>query len=78
MSTPKKQKLISNSKELKSVNENLYDEFYIQELEERLETDPMLSSAFFGTLGSETDVSQDFDSRRLCGEFSFCFINIKR
>jgi hypothetical protein len=33
--------------ELTPLNQKLYNEFSIQELEERLETDPMLFSSFF-------------------------------
>ena len=33
---------------LTPLNEKLYSEFSLQELEERLETDPLLLSSFFG------------------------------
>lgn len=38
---------MKKEKELISLNEKLYDEFYVQELEARLETDPLLVGGLF-------------------------------
>ncbi|MDR1181733.1 MAG: hypothetical protein LBL13_07125 [Bacteroidales bacterium] len=39
--------------ELKSLNENLYDEFFVQELESRLETDPLAVGGLMDIFSSQ-------------------------
>lgn len=39
--------------ELDSLNEKLYDDFYLEKLEKRLETDPLLHSGLFGMLSDD-------------------------
>ncbi|WP_065220148.1 MULTISPECIES: hypothetical protein [Butyricimonas] len=52
--------------EIESLNDQLYDEFYVQELEERLETDPLLVG---GLLDFFSDVESDgSDLLRGCQE----------
>lgn len=70
MSTKKEDR--RNSKELKSLNENLYDEFYVQKLEKRLETDPLLLNGFFGSVNNHP-ISENGFCSPICGEFN-CLI----
>lgn len=53
-----------NKNEIQSLNENLNTEFYINELEQRLETDPML-------LGNPADASIQLAADTDC--FTLCF-----
>jgi len=43
--------------ELVSLNENLYDEFYLEELESRLETDPFTVGGLIDFFSSSEDAS---------------------
>lgn len=70
MSTKKED--LRSSKELNSLNENLYDEFYVQRLEKRLETDPLLLNGFFGSVDDQAMTGDGFCSP-ICSEFS-CLI----
>jgi hypothetical protein len=45
--------VIKEPSEMVSLNERLYDEFFIQELEMRLETDPLLLGEFLGIFNGE-------------------------
>ncbi len=61
--------------ELVSLNDKLYDEFYLQELEERLETDPLLIG---GLLDLFSDTQGDMSIERCvnqCNEQSICIPN---
>jgi hypothetical protein len=44
------------SGELISLNEQLYDEFFVQELESRLETDPLMVGELLDPLTSDSDL----------------------
>ncbi|MDR1898243.1 MAG: hypothetical protein LBR10_15810 [Prevotellaceae bacterium] len=44
--------------ELMSLNENLYDEFYIQELEYRLETDPLAMGGILEMFNQDINITQ--------------------
>lgn len=50
--------------ELVSLNDELYDNFFVQELEERLETDPLM-------IGGMLDLVNQQDASAAAG---FCFI----
>ncbi len=66
--------------EINSLNDNLFDEFYIQELESRFETDPL---TIFGisdfTVGSDDDIATPLGCFVNSGEVSCgadCTINV--
>lgn len=52
--------------EMKSLNEDLVTEFVIKELEERLETDPML-------FGTPLDASMQVSTNAGCFDCTMCF-----
>lgn len=63
--------------EIVPMNDNLYDEFLVQELETRLETDPLLSGGIIGLPdGDIGDAAEDFCVIH-CGEHSGCMIKFK-
>lgn len=46
-----------NKREMESMNENLYDDFFVNEIENRLETDPLAINGLFNfSHTSENDV----------------------
>lgn len=47
--------------ELKSMNDRIYDEFYIQQLESRLETDPLMAGGLFDFMSVHTQASPDIE-----------------
>ncbi|MDR1227227.1 MAG: hypothetical protein LBK47_10090 [Prevotellaceae bacterium] len=70
MSNPKFKKQ-EESGELISLNEQLYDEFFVQELESRLETDPLMVGGLLDSLTSDSDlVAGCFCDPVYCGSFS--------
>jgi hypothetical protein len=46
--------------EIKSLNENLYDEFFVKELEIRLETDPLGVGGLVDLFDSQSELSGCF------------------
>jgi hypothetical protein len=64
--------------ELKSLNERLYDDFFVQELDSRLETDPLMTGGLFDLFDPQ-DPSQSAGCLEECIEYtetcaSDCFI----
>lgn len=61
--------------ELVSLNDKLYDEFYVQELEERLETDPLIVGGLLDLFTDSTDSTNEL-SRSVgedpCGKVNIC------
>jgi hypothetical protein len=52
--------------ELNSLNEKLYDDFFVQELDSRLETDPLMTGGLFDIFDSQD--SLQFTSYNDCIE----------
>jgi hypothetical protein len=46
--------------ELKSLNEKLYDDFFVQELDSRLETDPLMMGGLVDLFDSQDSSQLDF------------------
>jgi hypothetical protein len=44
---------------LKSLNEKLYDDFFVQELDSRLETDPLMTGGLFDLFESQDSAQLD-------------------
>ena len=68
--------------ELISLNENLYNEFFVQELETRLETDPLLSGELLSNTSLDTSgVDVSCFCNLFCAHCSFvlpfCFAEIQ-
>lgn len=67
-----------DSKELRSLNDTLYDEFYLQELESRLETDPLLIGNRLDidnqTAGDAEPLCIADSCEKVCGEYDSCII----
>lgn len=57
------------NEEITSLNENLYDEFKILELEERLETDPLIIGGLLGLM--------DNDATQQASEDCFCLVKVE-
>ncbi|MDR1898244.1 MAG: hypothetical protein LBR10_15815 [Prevotellaceae bacterium] len=73
-----KKLLLAKNDELMSLNENLYDEFYIQELESRLETDPLAIGGILDMFSQDVSMAEgDCVGYSSCGENSgdLCGIN---
>lgn len=72
----------SSQEEMVSLNETIDQEFFVEQLEARLETDPLMAGGLFD-LFSETQLkpnnAQELDwwwcIGKMCGENS-CFINL--
>jgi hypothetical protein len=68
-------KKMGENDEMRSLNEQLYDDFFIQELETRLETDTLMVGGLtdtlrFGGLVDSTEVDS-WDCFRICNCFGF-------
>lgn len=66
MKTDNNQNRLNENQEIQSLNENLNTEFHIKELEERLETDPML-------LANPADASIQLSTDLDCFTCNICF-----
>ena len=60
--------------ELVSLNDKLYDEFYVHELEERLETDPLIVGGLLDLFTDSTDSANELS--RSVGETPCALINV--
>lgn len=58
--------------EMKSLNDNLFDDLYLEKLEERLETDPFLLNGLWSD-APDSDMAGDCFCNPICEDFS-CFI----
>jgi hypothetical protein len=58
--------------ELKSLNEKLYDDFFVQELDSRLETDPLMIGGLVDLFDSH-DLLQPVSCDVYCGEKAGCY-----
>lgn len=71
----------SSQEEMVSLNEPINQEFFVEQLEARLETDPLMAGGLFDLFSQEqlkADNSQELDwwcIGKYCGENS-CFINL--
>ena len=69
----------SSTEEMVSLNEAVNKEFFVEQLEERLETDPLIVGGLFDLIQQESVQTRADDfciSNKLsCGEYS-CFIYI--
>ena len=63
-----KKKELGKGNELIPLNENLYSEFSLEKLEERMETDPLTLGSMFGEVDS-------VDSTSEAGCFTLCIGN---
>lgn len=66
--------------ELTSMNDRIYDEFYIQQLESRLETDPLMAGGLLDFMSVHAQASSDVEVYcwidMECGSgFSMCIPN---
>lgn len=61
--------------EMTSVNEELYDEFFVNEVENRLETDPLAISGLFNLNNTSEDhpVPYCFGDTNCDSEYHSCF-----
>lgn len=67
-----------DKKEMKSMNENLYDEFFVNEIENRLETDPLAISGLFNFSHMSEDQAEPYCFwKTSCdtGEYKSCVID---
>lgn len=55
--------------ELKSMNDRIYDEFYIQQLESRLETDPLMAGGLLDFMSVNAQTSP--------GAEVYCWIDLE-
>jgi hypothetical protein len=54
------------SEEMLSLNENLYDDFFINELEKRLETDPLMGGGVLELFGGGIEAQAECFTCTLC------------
>ena len=60
---------------IESMNKDLYDEMYVNELESRLETDPLLANGLLDLVSSANAAPEDIDL--LCNNESMYLNNYK-
>lgn len=70
----------SEKHDLKQLNGHLYDDFYVQELETRLETDPFTVGGMidFEASGHADEIEPRCivdQCEKVCGEYDSCFID---